>query len=190
MPAVIPSKTKRTSRRLTVAEREKAAKYKIETGVTYAQLSKWLEEQIGIKVPASTLSGHLKDYKDGKFQQKDGQAMFIDGSCHNIKDGEYTLLETFLYKWIRKSDGSLPLTGDIVRQKALEYIGIFYPHKKDKFMAIGSTTFFRDTESKVSGLLEKENLRIEKRHSLQYQSSMRPSKIMNLAKFITWMRLA
>ena len=135
MPAVIPSKTKRTSRRLTVAEREKAAKYKIETGVTYAQLSKWLEEQIGIKVPASTLSGHLKDYKDGKFQQKDGQAMFIDGSCHNIKDGEYTLLETFLYKWIRKSDGSVPLTGDIVRQKALEYIGIFYPHKKDKFMA-------------------------------------------------------
>ena len=53
MPAVIPSKTKRTSRRLTVAEREKAAKYKIETGVTYAQLSKWVEEQIGIKVPAT-----------------------------------------------------------------------------------------------------------------------------------------
>jgi hypothetical protein len=113
---------------LTVADREKAAKYKIETEVTYAQLSKWVEEQIGIKVPASTLSGHLKDYKDGKFQQKYGQAMFID-------DGEYTLLETFLYKWIRKSDGNVPLTGGIVRQKALEYIGIFYPQKKDKFRA-------------------------------------------------------
>ena len=60
MPAVIPSKTKRTSRRLTVAEREKAAKYKIESGVTYTQLSRWLEEQIGIKVPASTLSGHFE----------------------------------------------------------------------------------------------------------------------------------
>src|SRR5258708_34997346 len=89
MPAVIKRKTKRKSRRLTVAEREKAAKYKIETGVTFAQLSKWVEEQIGINVPASTLSGHLKDYKDGKFQQKEGQAMFIDGSRHNIRDGEF-----------------------------------------------------------------------------------------------------
>jgi hypothetical protein len=49
MPAVIPSKTKRTSRRLTVAEREKAAKYKIETGVTYAQLSKWVEEKLALR---------------------------------------------------------------------------------------------------------------------------------------------
>ena len=120
---------------MTVAEREKTAKYKIESGVTYAQLAKWLEEQIGIKVPASTLSGHLKDYKDGKFQQKEGQAMFIDGSRHNIRDGEYALLEVLLYKWIRKSDGNIPLTGDIVRQKALECVGIFYPHKKDKFRA-------------------------------------------------------
>ena len=135
MPAVIPSKTKRTSRRLTVAEREKAAKYKIETGVTFAQLSNWVEEQIGIKVPASTLSGHLKDYKDGKFQQKEGQAMFIDGSRHNIRDGEYTKLEVFLYKWIRKLDGNIPLTLDIVRYKARESVGLFYPHKKDKFMA-------------------------------------------------------
>ena len=148
MPAVISSKTKRTSLRLTVAEREKTAKYKIESGVTYAQLAKWLEEQIGIKVPASTLSGHLKDYKDGKFQRKEGQAMFIDGSRHNIRDGEYALLEVLLYKWIRKSDGNIPLTGDIVRQKALECVGIFYPIKRISLglQIIGSTTFLKDTE--------------------------------------------
>jgi hypothetical protein len=111
-------------------------------------LAKWLGEQIGIKVPASTLSGHLKDYKDGKFQQKEGQAMFIDGSRHNIRDGEYALLEVLLYKWIRKSDGNIPLTGDIVCQKALECVGIFYPHKKDKFRASNHwlTTFLKDTE--------------------------------------------
>jgi hypothetical protein len=125
MPVVIPSKIKRTSRRLTIEEREKAPKYKIENGVTYAQLSKWVEEKIGIKVPPSTLSGHLKDYKDGKFQQNDRQAIFIDRSYHNIRDGEYALLEAFLYKWIRMSDGNVTLSNDIVRQKALEYVGTF-----------------------------------------------------------------
>jgi hypothetical protein len=111
-----------TSRRLTLEERGKAAKYKLETGVSYPQLSKWLEKQIGVKVSVSTLSG--------KFQQKEGQAMFIDGSRHNIRDGEYALLEDFLYKWI--TDGNISLTRDIVRQKALQNIWIFYPHKKDK----------------------------------------------------------
>ena len=179
MPAVIPSKTRRTSRRLTIEERERAAKYKIETGVTYAQLSNWLEKQIGFEVPASTLSGYLKGYKNGDFQQKHAQAMFIDGSRQSLKDREYTLLEAFLYKWIRKSDGNIPLTGDIVRQKALESVELFIRIKRTSSwpQIIGFKTFFRDTESKVSGFLGKGNLRIEKRHSLQHQSSMRFSKL-------------
>lgn len=94
----IPSETRRTSRRLTIEERERAAKYKIETGVTYAQLSKWLEKQVGFEVPGSTLSGYLKGYKNGDFQQKHDQAMFIDGSLQSFRDGEYTSLEDFLYK--------------------------------------------------------------------------------------------
>ena len=121
MRIVIPSKTKEPQV-VAVEEREKAAKYKLETGVSYFQLSKWLEKQIGVKVSVSTLSG--------KFQQKEGQAMFIDGSRHNIRDGEYALLEDFLYKWI--TYGNISLTRDTVRQKALQNIGIFYPHKKDK----------------------------------------------------------
>ena len=106
-----------------------------------------------------------------------------------------TLLEVLLYKWIRKSDGNIPLTGDIVRQKALECVGIFYPHKKDKFRASNHWlhNFFERYGIKsfrTSGETKSVDREAEKRRSLQCQRFVRLSKIISLAKFITWMRLA
>lgn len=109
--------------RIELCERKKE-----NPSLSQKQLSKWLEDTHNVSVSQVTISKTLKRSNEILSQPKT-----INQDAKRQKQTKFPLMETALNEWFQYYQESIPMSGDLIKQKGEFFLKNLYPNEKFEF---------------------------------------------------------